>query len=118
MTGNMGLDNRIATRHAFESRIQISVRRGAQTITVQGWTRDLSESGLAAFVAETLDIGEVLSLQIDVGNSEKATIAARVARKLGTQYGFQFTALSAEQRLSIHAILKGKAIQPNEPTRK
>jgi hypothetical protein len=117
MTVIMGLDNRIATRHVFESRIQVTVRRGANTVTVQGWTRDLSDSGLGAFVAENLEIGEVVSLQIDVGSSEKSTIAARVARKLGTQYGFQFTALSPKQRVSIQALLKGKAILPNEPTR-
>ena len=67
----MGLDNRIATRHVFESRIQVSVRRGADTVTAQGWTRDLSDSGLGAFVAENLEIGEVISLQIDVGSSER-----------------------------------------------
>ena len=35
-------------------------------------------------------------------------IAAKVSRRVGTQYGFQFTALSAEQRLEIRATLKGQ----------
>jgi len=44
--------DRIATRHGFETRIRIRLERDGQTVTLQGWTRDLSESGLSAFVAQ------------------------------------------------------------------
>jgi hypothetical protein len=114
----MALDNRIATRHVFESRMQILIRRGANNLVVQGWARDLSESGVGAFVAENLEIGEIVTLQIQIVDADKVMIAAQVARRLGTQYGFQFTALSAEQRVTILDLLKGNVIQTNEPTRK
>jgi PilZ domain len=110
--GVMTLDNRIAARYVFESRILIRFCRGSQMFVAQGWARDLSESGLGAFVAENLVIGELVTLQIPLGISGKEVIAAKVSRQLGTQYGFQFTALSAEQRAGIQEVLKGQTAIP------
>jgi hypothetical protein len=108
----MNLDNRIAARYVFESRILIRFCRGSQKISAQGWARDLSESGLGAFAAENLVISELVTLQIQLGVSGKEVIAAKVSRQVGTQYGFQFTALSAEQRFGIQAALKGQTAIP------
>lgn len=100
--------NRIAARYVFESRVLIHFCRGNQKLSAQGWARDLSESGLGAFVAENLVIGEPVTLQIPIGASGKEVIAAKVSCRAGTQYGFQFTTLSAEQRLGIQKALKGQ----------
>jgi len=108
----MNSDHRIATRHVFEARILIRFCRGSQKFAAQGWARDLSESGLGAFVAENLMIGELVTLQIPLGVSGKKIIAAKVSRQVGTQYGFQFTALSAEQRIGIQAVVKGQTTIP------
>lgn len=108
----MTLDNRIATRHVFEARILIRLTRNNQSLAVHGWVRDLSESGLAAFVAEHLVVGELISVVIQLSASGKEIIPARVARQLGTQYGFQFTALNTEQRHSIRAKLKEQPAIP------
>ena len=108
----MNSDNRIAARYVFESRILISICRGSQNFAAQGWARDLSESGLGAFVAENLVIGELVTLQVPLGVSGSEMITAKVARQLGTQYGFQFTALSVEQRLGIQGVLKGQTTIP------
>ena len=102
------LDDRIAARYRCESRILIRFCRGKQKLATQGWARDLSESGLGAFVAENLLLGELVTLEITLGNFGKQAIAGKVTRKVGTQYGFQFTALSAEQRLGIQAVSKGR----------
>ena len=104
----MNSDKRIVARYVFEARILIRFCRGSQKFAAQGWARDLSESGLGAFVAENLAIGELVTLQIPLGVSGKEVIAAKVSRHVGTQYGFQFTALSAEQRLGIQAAMRGK----------
>jgi PilZ domain len=107
------LDNRIATRYVLEARILIRFCRGSQKFAVQGWARDLSEGGLGAFVAENLVIGELVTLQIPLGASGTEVMAAKVSREVGTQYGFQFTAVSAEQRLRIQAALKGQKEIPS-----
>jgi hypothetical protein len=109
--------NRIAVRYVFESRILIRFCRGSQKLVVQGWARDLSESGLGAFVGEKLVIGELVTLQIPIGASGKEMIAAKVSCQVGTQYGFQFTALSAEQRLAFQEALKGKREIPYREVR-
>jgi c-di-GMP-binding flagellar brake protein YcgR len=99
---------RISPRHVFETRIRIRLQRDSQSLTLQGWTRDLSEGGLNAFVAQGLALGEFVTLEISLLDSGKHVIPAKVVRALGTQYGFQFTALSAEQRMQIRASLKGQ----------
>ena len=74
-----------------------------------GWTRDLSESGLGAFVAFQLAMDELVTLEIPLPSSVRLTLLAKVARCLGTQYGFRFTALSAVQRTLIQSAVRGHA---------
>jgi len=78
--------------------------------------RNLSESGLGAFVAEALTLGEAVTLEIPLPDSDKQMIPAKVVRALGTEYGFQFTALSAEQRMQIRATLTGQPTIPYHST--
>jgi hypothetical protein len=109
----MNSDSRISARYVFEARILIRFCRGSETFAAQGWACDLSESGLGAFVGENLVVGELVTLQIPLGVSGKELIAAKVCRQLGTHYGFQFIALSSEQRLGIQAVQKGQKEIPN-----
>jgi len=107
-----GSADRITPRHVFETRIRIRLQRDSQKLILQGWARNLSESGLGAFVAEALILGESATLEIPLSDSDKQVIPAKVIRALGTEYGFQFTALSAEQRQQIRATLKGHPVIP------
>jgi len=107
-----GSADRITPRHVFETRIRIRLQRDSQKLILQGWARNLSESGLGAFVAEALILGESATLEIPLSDSDKQVIPAKVIRALGTEYGFQFTALSAEQRKQIRATLKGHPVIP------
>jgi len=107
-----GSSDKIAPRHVFEARTQIRLERDQRKLSLQGWVRDLSESGLRAFVAEALMLGENVVLEIPLPDSDKQAVPAKVVRVLGTEYGFQFTALSAEQRGQIQATLKGRPAIP------
>jgi PilZ domain len=108
----MTSDSRIAPRYTFEARILIRLCRDQRTWAVSGWTRDLIEGGLGAFVAEKLEVGERVVLLVELPALGKQEIAARVARHVGTQYGFQFTALSSEQRSAIQMVLQGQSAVP------
>jgi hypothetical protein len=103
---------RILPRYQFEARIKIEVRRGQEVVATEGWTRDLSESGLGAFVGAELQLGEVATVTIPLGGGDRQIVVpAKVSRNLGTQYGFQFTALSSVQREQIRKVLeKSKTI--------
>jgi hypothetical protein len=95
----------ISPRYRFEARIDIRLLRGQQEMNLQGWARDLSESGLRAFVADPLEKGESVIFEIPLSDIDKQVIPAKVVRALGTDYGFEFTALSATQRSHIQAVL-------------
>ena len=95
----------ISPRHRFEARIDIRLLRGQQEMNLQGWARDLSESGLRAFVADPLEKGKSVVFVIPLSDIDKQVIPAKVVRALGTDYGFEFTALSSEQRAHIQTVL-------------
>ncbi len=63
-------------------------------------------------VAEELRVGELVTLEVPLSDSTTLNIPAKVARSLGTQYGFQFTALSAEQRAYVQSATRGKTAIP------
>jgi hypothetical protein len=107
------LDPRIAARYPFEVRILIWLKQRQHNVAVLGWARDLSENGLGAFVAEQLKIGESVTLQFPLGSFRKTQITAKVMHEIGTHYGFQFTTLSAEQRLEIQILVKGQSAIPS-----
>jgi len=113
-----GSADRISPRHVFEARIQIRLQRDNRKLSLQGWARDLSESGLGAFVAEGLTLDELVTLEIPLPDSAKQVIPAKVVRALGTEYGFQFTALSAEQRRQIRATLEERPVVPYHGNRR
>ena len=92
---------RITPRYVFEARIRILVQRASQNLVMEGWARDISETGISAFVAQGLIVGELVTLEIPLASSRWHSIPAMVARCIGTQYGFQFTALSPGQRENI-----------------
>jgi len=112
LNNQSGSDNRIAVRYVFEGHIWISVERYDRKSVTDGWARDLSESGLGAFVAFSLEMDEHVILEIPVAFSVKLMLPAKVARCLGTQYGFRFTALSAAQRDLIQSAVLGHAEIP------
>jgi len=61
-------------------------------------------------VAEELQLGQVVILEIPIPKGQRVTIAARTARRLGTEYGFQFLTLSVEQRVLLQHVMKGKPL--------
>jgi len=54
-----GSGDRISPRHVFETRIQIRLQRDSQRLTLQGWARDLSESGLGSVRCSRFGTGRV-----------------------------------------------------------
>jgi hypothetical protein len=68
---------------------------------------------VGAFVAEALTLDESVTLEIPLPGCDKQVIPAKVVRALGTEYGFEFTALSAEQRRQIRETLEERPAIPN-----
>lgn len=106
---------RILPRHEFEARMRIEVVRDQKARVTAGWARDLSENGVGAFVGADLIIGETAKLTIPLRTGEPLVIPAKVTRKVGTEYGFQFTALSPKQRHQIRNVLSESKTIPFVP---
>ena len=99
-------ESRIAQRHRFETRFGIRLERDGRKLAFEGWARDISESGLGGFVGQNLTLGESVTLEIPIPGRTKLFLPAKVTRSLGTQYGFRFTALTAEQRIAIQSVVR------------
>jgi hypothetical protein len=108
--------NRIVPRYPFEARFKIRIERPEGPLETEGWARDISESGVGAFVATPIDLGESATLRIPLGTNLELVIPATVTRMVGTQCGFQFTALSGRQRAQIQRAIAGKKPIPYQPT--
>jgi len=106
---------RIVPRYPFEARFKIRIDRSGNILETEGWARDLSESGLGAFVATPIFVGESATLRIPLAGGRELVIPAKVSRKSGTQYGFRFTALSPEQRSQLLGTIAGKKAIPYSP---
>ena len=100
--------DRILPRFEFETRIRIEVVRNGKTISSVGWARDLSESGIGAFAGSALAVGELATLNIPLPHKFELTVPSIVTRAKGTNYGFQFTALSGKQREQLRKALLGR----------
>jgi hypothetical protein len=96
---------RVLPRHQFEARVKIEVVRERAKRSTEGWARDLSESGMGAFVGMQLVVGELATLRIPLRDEVELVVPAKITRNFGTEYGFQFTALSRKQRDQIHSVL-------------
>lgn len=108
-------DSRIAVRYVFEARIKIRVIRDDKETMLIAWTRDISESGLGAFVAAPLKLLETVFLYLPLETCRDG-ISARVVRISGSQCGFQFTTLSSSQRSEIlEAVKKHPIVSPSAP---
>ena len=99
---------RIVPRYPFEARFKIQIDRPQGPLSTEGWARDISESGIGAFVATPLEMGESATLRVPLAKGVELVVPAKVTRILGTQYGFQFQALSAQQRDEILRAVAGK----------
>ena len=108
-----GDSSRISPRFPFETRFRIRIQRAGEELAVGGWARDISESGIGAFVAEELTPGEEVDLEVPFPGDATLNIRACVSRNLGTQYGLMFTALSQEQRRHIQKAMSGKSPLPS-----
>jgi hypothetical protein len=103
----------MASRYAFETRFRISVERQSQKCVFEGWARDISESGLGAFVGQSLELGERATLTVPVAGGESLLLEGEVVRCRGTEYGFEFITLSSDQRSLIRSLVEGRAVLPN-----
>ncbi len=87
-------------RYSFDSRMTLTVYRSGQKHELWGRTADIGEGGVAATISDALEIGEVASLRLSLGQ-KIVTVRAVVRFQRGHFCGFQFLTMTEEQRKLI-----------------
>lgn len=89
-------------RFHFDRRINARAFRDGKAHRFWGRTCDLSESGMSVTFIETLELGEVVTLNVSLpAAAEPLTLSACVRYKSGFFCGLEFLVVSDRQREAI-----------------
>jgi hypothetical protein len=95
-------DRRRHARYRFSVPINIYAAGG---VAIRGISLEISESGLSAITATSLQLGAIVELEPVLSNR----VSALVRRNVGRIYGFEFLNLTAEQTRQINESCKTRA---------
>jgi c-di-GMP-binding flagellar brake protein YcgR len=90
-------------RHALEARVRV----GEGSAAVRGWCCDISEGGLACILPTKLEIGQEVELNFYLPPlKDPLSIRAVMRYSSGFRYGFEYLAISPQQREAITTYCK------------
>jgi c-di-GMP-binding flagellar brake protein YcgR len=92
-------------RYSFDSRVTLTIYRPGQKHELWGRTADISQGGVAVTLSGTLEVGETVSLRIEI---ERTTLNVRavVRHRQGHFCGLEFLAMTADQREIVKSACK------------
>ena len=86
-------------RHAADVRITVQVFRPSGTVSLWGRSSELGEDGVGGTLTGEVEPGEVVSMELAIPlTSVTMKVRALVRYRMGLHHGFEFLAVSAEQR--------------------
>jgi c-di-GMP-binding flagellar brake protein YcgR len=97
-------------RYRADFHITVSYLLGDNYQKIEGHCRDLSEAGIGILLAAELKGGEVAGLNFSLaGSTPSWEVRAVVRYRRGYHYGFEFLAMTGEQRESLRRYLTNLA---------
>jgi len=100
-------NRRKAPRFLYDARLKVTMRSNPKK-QVFGRTRDISETGLGAVIADPLESGERVVLEFPVEFSDQPlAVHAVVCYRRGFHHGFELLAPEADQSATIRQICRG-----------
>jgi hypothetical protein len=97
-------------RYRADFHVTVSYLLGDHYQKIEGHCRDLSEAGIGILLAAELKGGEVAGLSFSLPRSTPVwEVRAVVRYRRGYHYGFEFLAMTSEQRESLRSCLKDLA---------
>lgn len=95
-------------RHRADFPLNVNYLHGDHYQTIEGHSRNLSEAGIGMLLAAELSIGDVAALSLCFPKlASPLELRAVVRYRHGYQYGFEFLALSDEQKQTLTEFLLG-----------
>lgn len=89
-------------RYPMDARIQLSVFRNGSTLAIWGRTNEIGQDGIGATLTESLEIGEVVSMEFPIPVAPfQMRVRAIVRYARGFRCGFEFLILSEDLRQTL-----------------
>ncbi|HXW93888.1 MAG TPA: PilZ domain-containing protein [Terriglobales bacterium] len=87
------------TRYPADIRIDAEVFRPSGTVSLWGRSSEIGEDGIGGTLTEEVQPGEVVSMEITLPmTNHSMRFRALVRYRIGLRHGFEFLALTQEQR--------------------
>jgi PilZ domain-containing protein len=113
MSAKRGRQRRRFPRHRTDLSLTVTVLRQEGYSRLQGRCHEIAEAGLGGVISTALVAGEVVSLEFSIPDmSEPLVLRAVVRHRAGLVHGFEFIALSPEQRERILTFAKPLPLVP------
>ena len=94
-------------RYPADIRIEVQVFRTTGAVSYWGRSNELGEDGVGATMTGEIEPGEVVSMELTVPTTSlPMKFRALVRYRMGLRHGFEFLALSAEQRTALQELCK------------
>jgi hypothetical protein len=94
-------------RYPADIRISIQVFRPTGTVSFWGRSTELGEDGIGGTLTGEVEPGEVVSMELSLPTSVyPIKLRALVRYRTGLRHGFEFLALSSEQKDALQRICK------------
>jgi hypothetical protein len=92
-------------RYSADVRLTLQVFRSGESASMWGRSTELGEDGIGATMTGELEPGEVVSLELALPlAAHPLKLRALVRYRMGLRHGFEFLALSKEQRDTIQRV--------------
>ena len=92
-------------RYALDIRLAVQVFRAGTNASFWGRSSEMGEDGIGGTLTGELEPGEVVSLELALPQATyPLKLRALVRYRRGLHYGFEFLALSMEQRAAIRRV--------------
>ncbi|HVP42441.1 MAG TPA: PilZ domain-containing protein [Terriglobales bacterium] len=102
-----GRELRRNPRYHVDVRLKLVVTKDGKSIMIHGRGNDISETGMALFVAHVLEVGQRLEVEFTLPYSRQPLrVGITVRNKNGYRYGVEFMSLSVPQREEILRLCK------------
>jgi hypothetical protein len=90
-------------RHSADIRISVQLFRSSGTVSLWGRSTELGEDGIGGTLTGEVEPGEVVSMELSLPTATyPMKFRALVRYRKGLHHGFEFLALSDQQRDALH----------------
>lgn len=88
-------------RFKVEIRVKVTATRSGKEIVTSGTAHDISEGGMALFLAGDLIVGEAVSIDFSMPYSQRRVMRGVIRNRDRYEYGIQFVDPTPEDREDI-----------------